>query len=550
MYEIDSPEKLADEDIPELKCVSAVQAVVNMDVLPIFFKYESFRKLQRVLAYILRFYKNCREKVKMNRVIQRYPTVEELRSAMTTIVRVLQFQSLADEIERVKAGKPCKHIGNLCPIINNGLLRAGGRLRHSSLTDEGKYQLILPGHNMVVQNFIMAIHRENLHVGPSALMAIVRRQFWVLNPRSTFRKVTRNCVTCFKCKPITANQFMGDLPASRCDRALAFQKVGVDFAGPIFIKQTGRKTAPVKGYICVFVCLVTKGIHLEAVENLSTEAFMSALVRFVSRRGLPEEVYSDHGTNFVGAKHELHELCELFRQQLTEKKIFEFCHSRQIRRRMIPPNAPHMGGLWEAGVKSTKTILRKVCQSALLTMSEFSTLLFQIKALLNSRPLYASSDGPADLEPLTPGHFLIDRPLNAIPEPTYDEIPSNRLSRWQYVQHLREMFWKRWSREYLVELQVRGKWTRKHANLRKGMIVLIKEDNLPPQLWKMGKVENTYPGLDNMVRTVELRTKAGLLMRPIHKLAPLPILDNLQAYETEIDESRGENVRANRFSSM
>ena len=549
MYDMISPDPLGDEDIPELKRVVTVHAVIALEMLPVFSKYESFRKLQRVLAFVLRFCRNCTEKMKAKRVLQQYPTVMEMRSAMTTIIRVLQHHTLADEIVRVSAGKPCKRIANLCPILDDGLLRVGGRLRHSSLTNESKHQWILPSRNPIVESYITAVHRENLHVGPSALMAIVRRQFWVLNPRSTFRKVTRRCVTCFRTNPITANQFMGDLPESRCDRAPAFQKVGIDFAGPILIRQTGRKAAPVKGYICVFVCLVTKGLHLEAVENLSTEAFMGALVRFVSRRGLPEDVYSDNGTNFIGAKHELRELYHLFKQQQTERKIYEFCESRQIRWRTIPPSAPHMGGLWEAGVKSTKAVLKKVCKSALLTMVEFSTLLCQIEALLNSRPLYASSDDPADLEPLTPGHFLIDRPLNAIPEPTYDKIPRNRLSRWQYVQHLREMFWKRWYCEYLMELQTRGKWTRKYVNLRKGMIVLVKDDNLPPQFWKMGRVECTYPGSDNMVRMVELRTKAGVLMRPIHKLAPLPILDNHESSDNENDRSPGENVRADCTSS-
>jgi hypothetical protein len=337
-------------------------------------------------------------------------------------------------------------------------------------------------------------------------------------------------------KPVILEQFMGDLPASRCDRAPAFQKVGIDFAGPIMIRQ-GKRKAPVKGYICLFICMVTKGIHLEAVENLSTEAFIAALQRFVSRRGVPEDLFSDNGTNFIGAKKELAELYVLFKQQQTERQIFEFCQPKLIRWRTIPPNAPHMGGLWEAGVKSAKTILKKVSQTAQLTMMEFNTLLCQIEAILNSRPLYAPSDDPNDQEPLTPGHFMIDRPVTAIPEPTYDEIPVNRLSRWQYVQHLRNEFWKRWSGEYLMELQTRSKWRTKKQNVTPGMVVLIKEDNLPPQCWKLGKIETTFPGKDDMVRVVELRTAKGILKRPISKLAPLPILDNLPS-------SPGEDVRA------
>lgn len=196
---------------------------------------------------------------------------------------------------------------------------------------------------------------------------------------------------------------------------------------------------------------------------------------------------------------------------------------------MIPPGSPPLGGLWEAGVKSTKSVLKKTCNTASLTMMEFSTLLCQIEALLNSRPLYAHSEDALDPEPLTPGHFMVDRPLTAIPEPTYEEIPVNRLSRWQYVQLLRGNFWNRWYREYLVELQVRSKWTKKTANIRPGMVVMIKEDNLPPQVWKFGVVDKVFPGADGFTRVVDLRTRSGIQRRPIHKLAPLPILDNSSA---------------------
>ncbi|XP_058816773.1 uncharacterized protein LOC131680066 [Topomyia yanbarensis] len=363
---------------------------------------------------------------------------------MKTTIRVVQNLEYSSEIQRVLTGEPCKYMQNLCPLLDHeGLLRVGGRLRHSKLPFDVKHQWILPANNPVVRSLIKAIHQENLHIGPSGLMAILRQQFWNPKCRNTIRLITRSCVRCFKVNPKTLNQFMGDLPGCRLEKAPAFLKVGVDFAGPIMIRQGVRKSIPVKGYICVFICMVTKGIHLEAVENLSTVAFLAALQRFVSRRGVPEEIYSDNGTNFVGAKNELRELYEMFKKQMTEQKIFEFCQPNQIQWKTIPPNPPHFGGLWEAGVKSVKTVLRKICNPASLTIVEFSTLLCQIEAILNSRPLFAHSDDPHDQEVLTPGHLMIDRPLTAIPEPTCEGIPQNRLSRWQYIQVLRDHFWKR-----------------------------------------------------------------------------------------------------------
>ncbi|XP_058827641.1 uncharacterized protein LOC131687569 [Topomyia yanbarensis] len=430
-YEIETPTQLCDDDIPEMKCVAVVHTVARYEKLPVFQKFESFRKLQRVIAYVLRFCKNAKEKSAETRILKKYPTMTEMNESMKVIVRVIQYQEFADEIARLKSGVQCKRLYNLNPVIDEEMLRVGGRLRHSQLPFSSKHQWILPNRNNVVDSLINALHRENLHIGPTALLATLRRQFWVPNGRSAVRKITRSCVQCFKTKPTTVGQFMGDLPASRCERAPAFQKVGLDYAGPILLKQPGRKAVAVKGYICIFVCMVTKGIHLEAVESLSTDSFIAALHRFVSRRGVPEDMFSDNGTNFVGAKNQLHELYQMFKQQLTERKLFEFCQPRKINWKMIPPSAPHMGGIWEAGVKSAKSVLKRICHTTTLNMVEFSTLLCQIEAVLNSRPLYAHSDDPADPEPLTPGHFMIDRPLTSIPEPTYEEIPCKNMGKTQ-----------------------------------------------------------------------------------------------------------------------
>lgn len=520
VYSVEIPVPV--DEIPELRNISSVSVITKYEELPLFMKFESFRKLQRIVAYVLRFCSNAKQEKKC-RVLSRFPTITELRQAMMTIVKVVQNQVLSEEIERVSNAECCKSINNLSPFLSDGLLRVGGRLRHSNLPYKVKHQLILPNNHPVVRCLIKTIHEEHLHVGPSALMAILRQQFWILNCRNTVRKITRSCVRCFKSRPKTLEQYMGDLPACRLERSFAFAKVGIDFAGPIVIRQGIRKVCPIKGYICVFICLVTKGIHLEAVENLSTPAFIAALQRFVSRRGVPEEIYSDNGSNFIGAKSELKELSELFKKQQTEKQIFVFCQPKQIKWKTIPPSAPHFGGIWEAGVKSVKTILKKILKPATLTIIEFGTLLCQIEAILNSRPLYALSDDPHDMEPLTPGHLMINRPLTSIPEPSCEGITLNRLSHWQYVQTLRETFWRQWSREYLMELQRREKWTRKLQNVQPGTLVLVKEDNLPPQVWRLGKVEKTYPGDDGFVRVVDIRTQLGNIRRPIHKLAPLPV---------------------------
>ncbi|XP_058816629.1 uncharacterized protein LOC131679895 [Topomyia yanbarensis] len=264
IYRMEIPPPLPIEEIPELRPIVSVNIVARYDELPVFTKFESFRKLQRVLAYVLRFRNNVKKR-KENRTLGKLPTVIELREAMKTTIRVVQNLEYNSEIQRVLTGEPCKYMQNLCPLLDHeGLLRVGDRLRHSKLPFDVKHQWILPANNPVVRSLIKALHQENLHVGPSELMAILRQQFWIPKCRNTIRLITRICVRCFKVNPKTLNQFMGDLPGCRLEKAPAFLKVGVDFAGPIMIRQGVRKAIPVKGYICVFICMVTKGIHLEA----------------------------------------------------------------------------------------------------------------------------------------------------------------------------------------------------------------------------------------------------------------------------------------------
>ncbi|XP_055522477.1 uncharacterized protein LOC129716668 [Wyeomyia smithii] len=544
-YLEEEPITLTDVEIPELRVQLAALPVMNYKEFPLLTKYSSFRKTQRILAYVLRFTSNTRKK-KEDRLLSAYLTLPELRTASHFIVGAVQHQEFSKEIECIRSGEFNHRLNNLEPFLHNDLLRVGGRLSHSDLPFEVKHQLILPDKSPIVRGLIADIHRENLHTGCSSVQYLLRQQFLLINARSTIRKVLRGCVTCFRMQPTTIDQQMGDLPSYRVTSAPAFERVGLDFAGPIYVKQPGRKATSIKGYICVFVCMVTKAMHLEAVDNLSADSFLASFQRFVSRRGFPKEVFSDNGTNFIGARSALRDLYLLFKEEATQNKIFEYCQAKQIDWRTIPPNAPHFGGLWEAGVKSVKTVLKKVYQFTPLTLFGLSTLLCQIEAILNPRPLYSLSSDPMEPEVLTPGHFIINRPLLAISELSLMHLPTNRLSHWQRIQQLREHFWKRWSKEYVTELQVSGKWTNKRNNIRPGMIVVLKEDNLPPQCWRLGRVVKVYPGADDLVRVVDVQTKTGTFQRPIHKLAPLSIADN-ESTSAISTSCLGENVQSNLF---
>ncbi|XP_038106697.1 uncharacterized protein LOC119766305 [Culex quinquefasciatus] len=494
-----------------MKCVKLVTLLAcNTTDFPIFEDCSSFRKLQRIMAYVLRFVNNCRIKNPTERTRLRHLTVPELRSSLKLIVKVVQHDVLSQEIQQVAENDTAGRLQGLTPFLHEGLLRVGGRLQHSELPFAAKHQLILPKHR-ITNLIVKAYHEEHLHAGPSSLLAILRRQFWLLDGRSTVRSETRSCVTCFRAKPRSTSQLMGRLPSCRVTENLPFDEVGVDYAGPISVKVGTRKPQIVKAYFAVFVCMVTKAIHLELVSDLTTEAFLAALQRFVSRRG---------------AKTELHELYILFNERTFNDRVQMYCQPKEITWSFIPPGAPNFGGLWEAAVKSTKYHLKRILKNAQLTFEQYATVLAEVEAVLNSRPLFATSTDPADPEVLTPGHFLIGRPLTAIPEPAYEGTPTNRLSKWQHLQLLREHFWRAWRRDYLTTLQPRGKNRKEMPNVRPQMVVLLEEKNAPPLEWKMGIVQQTYPGPDGLVRTADVKVGGSVIRRPTSKLSVLPILDN------------------------
>ena len=212
---------------------------------------------------------------------------------------------------------------------------------------------------------------------------------------------------------------MGQLPAERLSPDLAFSKVGLDDAGPLHIKLGNtRKPTIVKAYACLFVSLSVKAIHIEVVSDLTTAAFIAAPRRFVARRGKPTLIWSDNGTNFVGASRELKELEQFITQQKTQKVVSEFCSTQHIQWKSIPGHAPHFGGLWEAAVRSMKLHLQRIVSDVKLTFEELTTVPAQVEACLNSRPLVALLADDDGVDALTPGHFLVGRPLEALPNST------------------------------------------------------------------------------------------------------------------------------------
>ncbi|CAG7826059.1 unnamed protein product [Allacma fusca] len=445
------------------------------------------------------------------------------------LVRLVQRREFHDEYQALQLGMPLPKKSKLItlhPFIDqHGCIRVGGRLQNSSnLPEERKHPLILPGHHRLTKLLIRHLHETYLHAGPSLLLHLLQNRYWVLRAKNNVKYYVRKCMVCTRQRAETAKQLMGNLPASRVTPSRAFLHSGVDYAGPLMLRpMKGRSNKLFKCYIALFVCFSTRAIHLEAVSDMSASSFLAALHRFVSRRGLPSEIFSDCGSNFVGASRELKEFIKLTQSSDFNNQIAKSLSLQEIQWKFNPPSAPHMGGLWEAGIKSTKFHLRRVVGERSLNFEELSTLLCKIEACLNSRPLCASSSDIDSYDVLTPGHFLIHDSLVAVPEPCYSHLKENTLSRWQLIQHMSQQFWNRWSTEYLSRLQQRPKWASYQPNMEVGNLVLIKDERLPPQQWLLGRIIQVHAGTDGMVRVVTVKTKNGEMKRPITKLCSLPI---------------------------
>lgn len=362
----------------------------------------------------------------------------------------------------------------------------------------------------------------NLHGGVQAMMYFIRKRFWIPKLRQEARLFVNSCVQCVRQAQSTAKQIIAELPDIGVKPALTFINVGVDMAGPYNMRITdklnvntrARQLPEVKGWIAVFVCLVTRAVHLEATEGLSTDDFLAAYERFVGRRGHPEVIYSDNGTNFIGANNMLKKAFETWEAE----KIQHWIHNNGTQWHFIAPSAPHEGGIWEAAIKSMKHHLKRIIGTQKYSFHGMSTLLTGIEACLNSRPLCALSDDIDDCEALTPAHFILGRSLK-LPlheKASYEADSLRRLYKATQVQT--HAFGQMWSEDYL-----QSKWRKEHENVKEGQLVLIKSENIPPTYWAMGRIIKTHKGVDGKVRSVTLKTQSGALDRSIRKLCVLPV---------------------------
>lgn len=512
------------DEVPELRPIKLTLVAVQHQNT-IIEKFSEWTPLIRITSWMYRFIHNirCKKNIKLTK-LDGPLTVRELFGSRMHWLRYAQSIEFSKEIYALCNGHPVSNksrLKSLNPFIDqNNLIRVGGRLSKSQLTEQQKFPIVLPAHHKITKMLFIYEHKRLLHAGPQALLASIHTQFWPLRGREVARLTVRQCIICFKYRPTTLEPLMAPLPRQRTIVQRPFTHTGVDFCGPIGIRSGIRRVTSIKAYVSVFVCFSTRAVHLELVSSLTSDAFIAAFKRFIARRGHCSNLYSDNGTNFVGANKEL----QSYSRQLHKTHNVEaLLTSLNIQWHFTPPATPHFGGLWESAVKSTKTHLLKITKGALFTFEEVSTFLCQVEAVLNSRPLTPLSMDPSDFTALTPAHFLIGEPLTQLPEPTISTEPKNQRKRWELIKYQTQQFWKRWTREYLPQLQRHGRWITPCRPVKEGDLVLLKEDHQISLQWKMVRVVAVHPGADGIVRVVTVRdSQRKEFRRPVVKLALLP----------------------------
>ena len=480
--------------------------------------YSSFVKVCRITAYVQRFIRNCRgKKTKMETKIGPLK-VQEIKEAQLMWIKSVQREAFPADICNLTAGQPVgtkSRLKTLTPFLDESdILRVGGRIDGAAICYDAKHPMIIPQDHQLCRLVIMDCHKKLNHEGTEHVRNELRLLYWMPHSRSTVRKVLNDCSVCKRRRVKPQPTLMASLPKDRLQVAPPFSKVGVDYFGPLMIKHSRKQE---KRYGCLFTCLVTRAVHLEVARSLETDSFINALRKLVARRGPPSDIYSDNGSNFVGADRKLKQSL----QEWNQSQIADFLSQKEIQWHFNPPAASHFGGIWERLVQSCKKALKVVVHGQVVTDEVLETAFAETEALVNSRPLTEVSSSSSDLEAITPNHFLMSRANPVLPCGVFADKEISSKKRWRQTQVIINQVWVRWLREYLPTLTARRKWNQSTRNVKVGDLVLVVDEKTQRGDWPLARVIKIFPGKDDTVRVCEVKSKAGVYKKPVAKLALL-----------------------------
>ena len=329
-----------------------------------------------------------------------------------------------------------------------------------------------------------------------------------------------------RCKKTSGQPYMTPDPPplvkSRVSQSGPCTVTGVDFTGALYIRTSEGER---KVYLCLFTCAVCRAVHLEIVTDLTVECFLQAFRRFAGRRSLPKLLLSDNASTFLAAAEEL-------KQLFSSDALLESLAHKGVEWKFIPKRAPWFGGFWERLIGLTKSALKKTLGRTHATLESLQTVIVEIEALLNDRPLTHVSPDIRDQEPITPSYLLYGKRITTLPhnvtdmdtplDPDFgDSSDLHRRARAQAV--VIRNFWTRWKREYLTALRETHLTAGNNEQRVRVRDIVLVHDDTPRIKWKLAVIEGLNKGSDGLIRSANIRTANGKTNRPIARLYPLEV---------------------------
>lgn len=515
----------------DVQC-EATEEIVNLhthctEIAKELFCFERFGNWNRLLRTAATVHRAC--KIMMKQKIQKTPlTSQELQEAESTIIKLIQKEAFPEEISSLvgkeKNGNVLKNsvLRKLCPFIDDcGVLRANSRLIEGDLEYDVKYPIILPKDSYVTRLIVHYFHERYHHANSKTVINELRQKYQIPKIRVLVNSVRSRCQICKNFNAAPESPRMSCLPAPRVStHTRPFTFTGVDLFGPLYV-VFGRQC--LKRWAMLFTCLTVRAVHIEVVHSMSTDSCIQGVMRFMSIRGCPRQLYSDNGTNFRGASNEIKE----FLKTLDKDKIQQTFNSLTTEWIFNPPASPHMGGSWERMVQSIKATMKKIRPKRHPTDEMLLTMLAEACNVVNSRPLTYIAVDDESSEAITPNHLLVGSSSGIKPMGTMVDDSDQLRKNWKYVENFANHFWKRFRIEYLPELCNRGKWSNYVNPIKVDDIVYIVDDLSSRNEWTKGRVVEVFKGRNDQVRSCVVQTKSGLITRPAVRLAVLQIHSKL-----------------------
>ena len=498
------------EEVLEV-CTQVTQVDSISTFSNLFKKISSLTKLTNIMKIVLRFVRRVdRIREREDPTATKRPAEVTNEEAQSALIKLAQSECLGGELTLLKSSKPLpdsNKLSNLSPILDkDGIMRVGGRLKNADIAFSAKHPVLIPENHPLSTVMIEHHHKMNKHQGSLITHnSIIQNGFHIQNGRRLIRKLLNTCVTCRKLRAKTSTQMMADLPPERLSDLPPFTHVGIDVFGPFYIfdgKSTRSTKATKKIWALIIVCLPSRAIHLEYLPGMDTSSFRNAFQRFQSVRGPCKTIRSDQGSNFMLAKKQM--------EALDISSISDEFRAQGIKWTLNSPHASHQGGAWERKIGSVRRVLEatfELISHRGISRDEFITFLAEAASVVNNTPLWTPSFDPNDPTPLTPQMLLTLRKPNdsvVLEDFSEEDILAYGRQRYRRSLYLASQFWQRWRTEYLRTLNTRQKWRKPSPSYKIGDVVLIKEKNLARNSWPLGRVSETKPSSDGLVRKVIL----------------------------------------------